>query len=118
GRAAAWGRGCGAWARRAPAPGRGLEPIQIAVNPAKTVARIDMPLAGNGEDAAAYQALNTLRHAVIPPTLTKLPAGTQALVTGDTAGSYDFNQTKKPRVWVGFAFVLRLPFLLLLLTFL
>jgi len=54
---------------------------------------------------------------VIPPVLNTLPLGTQALVTGDTAGSYDFNQTMKQRIWFVFAFVLGLAFLLLLLTF-
>jgi RND superfamily putative drug exporter len=103
--------------RRALATGEIHTPIQIAVNPAKTVARIDLPLAGNGEDAAAYKALNVLRREVIPPVLATLPAGTQAAVTGDTAGSYDFNQTMKHRVWYVFAFVLGLAFLLLLLTF-
>jgi RND superfamily putative drug exporter len=38
-------------------------------------------------------------------------------VTGDTAGSYDFNQTMKHRFPYVFAFVLGLAFLLLLLTF-
>jgi RND superfamily putative drug exporter len=103
--------------RKALATGEVHQPIQVTVNPAHTVARIDMPLAGNGEDAAAYKALNVLRHDVIPPVLATLPAGTQALVTGDTAGSFDFNQTMKHRVWYVFAFVLGLAFLLLLLTF-
>jgi putative drug exporter of the RND superfamily len=103
--------------QRALATGQIHQPIQVAVNPAKTVARIDLPLAGNGEDSAAYHALNVLRHEVIPPVLAALPAGTQAGVTGDTAGSYDFNQTMKQRVWYVFAFVLGLAFLLLLLTF-
>ena len=103
--------------RKALATGEVHQPIQVAVNPARTVARIDMPLAGNGEDAAAYKALNILRHDVIPPVLATLPTGTRALVTGDTAGSYDFNQTMKHRVWYVFAFVLGLAFLLLLLTF-
>ena len=103
--------------QRALATGEIHQPIQVAVNPDKTVARIDMPLAGNGEDAAAYKALNVLRKQVIPPVLNTLPLGTQALVTGDTAGSYDFNQTMKTRIWFVFAFVLGLAFLLLLLTF-
>jgi RND superfamily putative drug exporter len=103
--------------RRALATGQIHQPIQVAVNPAKTVARIDMPLAGNGEDAAAYHALNVLRHDVIPPVLGTLPDGTQALVTGDTAGSFDFNHTMKHRIWFVFAFVLGLAFVLLLLTF-
>jgi uncharacterized membrane protein YdfJ with MMPL/SSD domain len=103
--------------RRALATGQVHEPINVAVNPSKTVARVDLPLVGNGEDATSYRALNTLRHDVIPPVAATLPAGTQALVTGDTAGSYDFSQTMKHRVWFVFAFVLGLAFLLLLLTF-
>ena len=103
--------------QRALATGQVHKPIQVAVNPAKTVARIDLPLVGDGEDATSYKALNTLRHDVIPPLVSTLPAGTQALVTGDTAGSYDFSQTMKHRVWFVFAFVLGLAFLLLLLTF-
>jgi RND superfamily putative drug exporter len=103
--------------RRALATGEIHQPIQVAVNPDRTVARVDLPLAGNGEDAAAYHALNVLRDEVIPPVLGTLPEGTQALVTGDTAGSYDFDQTMKQRIWWVFAFVLGLAFLLLLLTF-
>ena len=103
--------------RRALATNEIHQPIDISVNDAKTVARIDLPLVGNGEDATSYHALNTLRHDVIPPVLTTLPAGTEAAVTGDTAGSYDFNQTMKHRFVYVFAFVLGLAFLLLLLTF-
>src|SRR3954466_8453018 len=103
--------------RRAIATGQIHQPIQVAVNPDKTIARIDMPLAGNGEDATAYRALSTLRDHVIPPFVAALPEGSQALVTGDTAGSYDFNQTMKHRIWWVFAFVLGLAFLLLLIVF-
>jgi uncharacterized membrane protein YdfJ with MMPL/SSD domain len=103
--------------RRALATGQIHRPIQVAVNPDGTVARIDMPLAGDGEDAVAYRALNTLRNDVLPPFVSALPEGTQALVTGDTAGSYDFNQTMKHRIWWVFAFVLGLAFALLLIVF-
>jgi uncharacterized membrane protein YdfJ with MMPL/SSD domain len=51
--------------QRALATGQIHRPIQVAVNQAKTVARIDLPLAGNGEDSAAYHALNVLRHVVL-----------------------------------------------------
>jgi putative drug exporter of the RND superfamily len=103
--------------RRALATGQVRQPIDVAVNPAHTVARIDMPLIGNGVDATSYDALNVLRHDVIPPVLATLPPDTQEAVTGDTAGSYDFNQTMKHRFVYVFAFVLGLAFLLLLLTF-
>ena len=103
--------------RSALATGEIREPITVAVNPARTVARIDMPLVGSETDATAYRALNILRHQVIPPVLASLPAGTQMLVTGDTAGSYDFNQTMKHRAFYVFTFVLALAFVLLLLAF-
>jgi RND superfamily putative drug exporter len=103
--------------RRALATNEIHQPIDITVNDAKTVARIDLPLVGNGEDGTSYHALNTLRSDVIPPVLSKLPPSTEAAVTGDTAGSYDFNQTMKHRFVYVFAFVLGLAFLLLLLTF-
>jgi RND superfamily putative drug exporter len=103
--------------RRALATGVIHQPIRVSVNPAKTVARVDFPLAGKGQDATAIHALETLRTKVIPPVLATLPAGTQEAVTGDTAGTHDFNQTTKSRAPLVFAFVLGLAFLLLLLTF-
>src|ERR671934_238777 len=83
--------------RRALATGVIHQPIRVSVNPAKTVARVDFPLAGKGQDATAVHALETLRTKVIPPVLATLPDGTQEAVTGDTAGTHDFNQTMKSR---------------------
>jgi len=80
------------------------------------VARVDVPLIGNGDDATAVRALNTLRANVIPPLAAKLPDA-EVAVTGETAGTHDFNQTMKQRAPLVFAFVLGLAFLLLLLTF-
>ena len=88
----------------------------MTVNPTNTVARIDFPLAGKGQDTTAIQALETLRRKVIPPMLAALPRGTEEAVTGDTAGTHDFNQTTKSRAPIVLAFVLGLAFLLLLLT--
>src|ERR671925_430203 len=103
--------------KRALATGVLHQPIRVSVNKAKTVARVDFPLAGKGQDATAIRALETLRKKVIPPVLATLPAGTQEAVTGDTAATHDFNQTMKSRAPLVFAFVLGLAFLLLLLTF-
>jgi len=103
--------------RRALATGVVHEPIRVAVNKAKTVARVDFPLAGEGQDATAIRALDTLRNEVIPPVLATLPQGTEEAVTGDTAVTQDFNQTMKSRAPIVFAFVLGFAFLLLLLTF-
>jgi uncharacterized membrane protein YdfJ with MMPL/SSD domain len=92
-------------------------PIRVSVNDANTVARIDFPLAGEGQDATAADALETLRTQVIPPVLATLPAETQQAVTGATAANVDFNQTIKSRAPIVFAFVLGFAFLLLLVTF-
>ena len=103
--------------RRALSTGVIHQPIRVEVNPAKTVARVDFPLAGKGQDAAATHALAVLRTKVIPPVMATLPPGTQEAVTGDTAGTHDFNVTMKHRAAYVLAFVLGLAFLLLLLTF-
>jgi RND superfamily putative drug exporter len=102
---------------RALATGVIHQPIRVSVNKAKTVARVDFPLAGHGQDAQAERALDTLRTKVIPPVLATLPPGTQQAVTGDTAANVDFNKTMKSRAPIVFAFVLGFAFLLLLLTF-
>jgi uncharacterized membrane protein YdfJ with MMPL/SSD domain len=103
--------------QRALATGVIHQPIRVAVNKAKTVARVDFPLAGEGQDAASVQALEALRADVIPPVLATLPPGTEQAVTGPTAANVDFNQTMKSRAPIVFAFVLGFAFLLLLLTF-
>jgi uncharacterized membrane protein YdfJ with MMPL/SSD domain len=103
--------------RRALATGVIKEPIRLVVNPSHTVARIDFALAGKGQDKTAIRALGTLRTKVIPQALAALPRGTQIAVTGQTAGTHDFNETMKHRIPYVFAFVLGLAFLLLLVTF-
>ena len=103
--------------QRALATGVIHQPIRVSVNKANTVARVDFPLAGKGQDATAERALETLRTKVIPPVLATLPPGTEEAVTGDTAANVDFNQTMKSRAPLVFAFVLGFAFLLLLLLF-
>ena len=98
------------------ATGRMSEPIQTFVNPDHTVARVEIPLAGNGDNGASVAALTTLRTQVLPATIGQL-SGAQYAVTGETAGSRDFNTTVKQRFPYVFGFVLGLAFLLLLLTF-
>ena len=80
------------------------------------LATIEVPLAGTGEDATSVHALATLREKVIPATLGKIP-GAQVAVTGETAGTADFNTVMGQRsAWV-FTFVLVLAFVLLLVSF-
>ena len=75
-----------------------------------------MPLSGKGTDSTSYRALDTLRGQVIPATVGQLP-GVKAQVTGQTAGSKDFNDSMKAHLPLVFAFVLTMAFLLLLITF-
>ena len=91
-------------------------PIEVTVNPDHTVARITAPLAGDGENAKSEHALSTLRNSLIPTTLNHV-SGSDVSVTGDTAGSHDFNELMKVRTPIVFAFVLGMAFLLLLVTF-
>ena len=102
--------------REALATGKASTPITVAVNPAHTVARVDIPLAGKGDDDVSIAALGTLRDDVIPRTVGTLPE-TQVAVTGLTAGTKDFNDQMKSRMPIVIAFVLGLAFLLLLVTF-
>src|SRR5439155_14780789 len=91
-------------------------PAQVEVNPAHRVARIAIPLAGNGVDGTSTRALLTLRERVLPDTLGQVP-GTTFAVTGATAASYDKNQMMKQTApWV-FGFVLTFAFVLLLVSF-
>jgi RND superfamily putative drug exporter len=101
---------------RALATGELFAPFSVTVSPDRTVARIDLAIAGDGDNAQSRRALATLRQDVIPPIAATLPE-TEVAVTGITAGTHDFNAQMHSRLpWV-FAFVLGLAFVLLLLTF-
>ncbi|HVV57585.1 MAG TPA: MMPL family transporter, partial [Gaiellaceae bacterium] len=102
--------------RRALATGELSTPIHVEVDPAKTVATVSIAMQGNGDDKASVQALETLRHDVIPATIGSVD-GVEAATTGETAGTHDFNEQMKSHAPLVFGFVLVLCFLLLLLTF-
>jgi uncharacterized membrane protein YdfJ with MMPL/SSD domain len=98
------------------ASGQMRNPIEVAVNPTHTVARVTIPLAGNGTDAKSTGALHTLRDRILPATIGKVSGATYA-VTGGTANSVDGNALLK-RSWpIVFGFVLTFAFLLLLVSF-
>ncbi len=92
------------------------QPITVTNSPNKSVAIVEVPLAGDGTDSVSEAALARLRDDVIPATLGRAD-GLQANVTGMTAGSKDFNDTMKSHLPLVFGFVLGLTFLLLLVTF-
>jgi uncharacterized membrane protein YdfJ with MMPL/SSD domain len=102
--------------REALATGVMKTPIRTTVNPSGTVETIDIPLVGDGQNAAAVHALHVLRTQVVPATVGKV-AGVQSAVTGETAGDVDFTAATHSHMPIVFAFVLGLAFVLLLLTF-
>jgi uncharacterized membrane protein YdfJ with MMPL/SSD domain len=106
----------GALQKQAFASGEATEPVHVEINPARTVAVVSLPLRGNGDDSASVHALQTLRGDLIPRTVGAVD-GVQAYVTGETAGTHDFNEQMKSHAPIVFAFVLALCFLLLLVTF-
>ena len=81
-----------------------------------TVAQINVPTPGSGNDAPSVHALNVLRDQIIPATVGQVP-GASVNVTGDAASSEDFASQLKSRLPLIFAFVLGLAFLLMLVTF-
>ncbi len=98
------------------ASGAAHEPITTDVNAARTVARIELPIAGNGSDDASYDALSTLRGEIVPSTVGEL-RGVEAGVTGETAFAKDFGDAVRGKAPLVFAFVLGLAFLLMLVSF-
>jgi RND superfamily putative drug exporter len=101
---------------QAVATGEMQEPVEVRVSPDRTLARVDIPLAGKGTDDASDRALAALRDDVVPHTVGAV-SGVRADVTGLTAGSKDFNDQMKATAPLVFAFVLGMAFLLLLATF-
>ena len=102
--------------KQAVATGRMSEPIGVEVNPAKTLAIVEIPLQGTGESEEALASLAALRDDVVPATIAGV-AGTTVDISGATAGSKDFNDAMKAHLPLVFGFVLGLAFLLLLVTF-
>ena len=98
------------------ATGQLSEPSNVDVNPAKTVAMVNLSVKGKGTDAASNHSIEVLRSEVVPATVGKL-AGAEAVVSGPTAMSKDFLDTMKSHLPIVFLFVLSLAFILLLVTF-
>ena len=102
--------------RQAVATGQMHGPIEVDVNASKTVARVAIPLNGEGTDSESNRALQTLRNDVLPATIGTVDGASWA-VTGGTAGSYDENSLLKSKAPLVFGFVLVFAFLLLLVSF-
>ncbi len=109
-------RGVAELERAALASGRMHTPVAVAVNGARTAAKVEIPLAGDGSDETSVRALASLRDQLLPHALGRVP-GVGYAVTGETAGTHDFNESTKQHWPLVFTFVLGLAFLLLLVTF-
>jgi len=101
---------------RALASGQALKPIEVDVNASHDVARVTIPLVGNGVDDRSNAALKILRDDILPATIGTVPSATFA-VTGNTAQSVDQNSLLKSKAPIVFAFVLIFAFGLLLVSF-
>jgi len=99
----------------AAAPGIGA-PVGVDVSPDETVARVAIPLDGDGVEQRSEDALATLRDEVIPATVSST-SGAEALVTGQTAASVDLRAVTIERGPLVFALVLGMGFLVLMMTF-
>jgi RND superfamily putative drug exporter len=102
--------------RQALATGKVLGPLPATeISRDGTVARVDLPLVGDGSDSRSINALAAVR-AIAPATIGAVP-GTTVAVGGDTAATKDGNDNLSTHAPLVFGFVLAMAFLLLLVTF-
>jgi uncharacterized membrane protein YdfJ with MMPL/SSD domain len=102
--------------RQALVGGQFHQPVEVSVNKARTVAQIDLPIAGSSTDAASNAALASLRGTIVPGTVGSID-GVEVGVTGTTAISKDFDSAMRSTAPLVFAFVLAFAFVLLLVSF-
>jgi uncharacterized membrane protein YdfJ with MMPL/SSD domain len=102
--------------QKALSSGQMLTPIEVTRSSDNTIARVTIPLVGEGTDNQSNGALATLRDRVLPSTVGNV-GGAEYAVTGITAASHDFNTKMKSALPYVFGFVLLFAFLLLLVSF-
>ena len=91
-------------------------PIEVEISADKTVAVVDIPLAGNGTDDVSLAALSTLRDELVPADGRQVE-GVEYAVGGMTAADQDWSAGMKRSVPIVFGFVLLFAFLLMLISF-
>jgi len=114
-RAASVQRGIAELISEASKTGGLLHPITVQRSKDHHAETVSIPLAGNGTNATSDAALARLR-ALVPQTIGAVH-GVEAGVTGNTAGTVDFDSAMNSHLPIVFAFVLGAAFLLLLFTF-
>ncbi|MGW4031176.1 MMPL family transporter [Streptomyces sp. NPDC004838] len=101
---------------RAVASGASEGPIEVVTHDAENVAFVSVPLVGGSDQDEAQKSLKILRDEVRPATLGTVD-GVEAPVTGQVAGSMDFNDQITAAVVPVFTFVVIFAFVLMLLSF-
>ncbi|MFC8429023.1 MMPL family transporter [Streptomyces sp. NPDC057253] len=101
---------------RAISSGASRGPVEIKLHDAQNLAFVYVPLVGGSDFDKAGQSLDKLRDEVRPATLGKVD-GLEAPITGQVAGSKDFNDQLTGAVVPVFAFVVVFAFVLMLLSF-
>ncbi|MCX5062190.1 MULTISPECIES: MMPL family transporter [unclassified Streptomyces] len=101
---------------RAISSGASRGPVEIKLHDAQNIAYLYVPLVGGSDLDKAGASLEKLRDDVRPATLGKVD-GVEAPITGQVAGSHDFNAQLGGAVVPVFAFVVIFAFLLMLLSF-
>jgi uncharacterized membrane protein YdfJ with MMPL/SSD domain len=90
------------------------QPVRVTLYKAQNVARIGVPLNGNGTDATSQHALKTLRGTLVPHAFGDVA---EAHVSGSLAFSDDWNDQLGRSIVPVFLFVLGITFLLMLFSF-
>ncbi|CAL9607875.1 MMPL family transporter [Streptomyces sp. NPDC057837] len=101
---------------RAISSGASRGPVEIRLHDAQDVAFVYVPLVGGSDLDQAGVSLDKLRDEVRPATLGRVD-GVEAPITGQVAGSKDFNDQLAGAVVPVFAFVVVFAFALMLLSF-
>ncbi|MGW0554295.1 MMPL family transporter [Streptomyces sp. NPDC002926] len=102
--------------RSAVASGASEGPVTVVTHDAQNLAFVYVPLVGGSDQDKAEKSLDILRDTVRPATLGKVD-GLQAPISGQVAGSKDFNDQLTGAVAPVFAFVVVFAFVLMLLSF-
>ncbi|WP_217213382.1 MMPL family transporter [Streptomyces sp. AC550_RSS872] len=101
---------------RAISSGASRGPVEIKLHDEQNIAFVYVPLVGGSDLDKAGVSLDKLRDEVRPATLGKVE-GVEAPITGQVAGSKDFNDQLAGAVIPVFAFVVVFAFGLMLLSF-
>ncbi|MEV0174793.1 MMPL family transporter [Streptomyces sp. NPDC050803] len=102
--------------KEAVASGASRGPVEIKLHEEQNLAFVYVPLVGGSDLDKAGANLEKLRDEVRPATLGKVD-GLEAPISGQVAGSHDFNEQLTGAVAPVFAFVVVFAFLLMLLSF-